>query len=133
MRSAGPLRRHPADATGLAVDLVADGRADPIRPAVRGGAHRQSAPGDIPRRDHVGDERRRHPPADLEHRAGQLHEQQREPQQPPDAGEYRQSEPADRPDARHDPEGSHAEPGLPILQAGAQPRARDQFLTSSGG
>lgn len=133
MRPAGSLRRHPADATGSAVDLVADGRADPIRQAVRGGAHRQSASGDIPRRDHVGDERRRHPPTDLEHRAGQLYEQQREPQQPPDAGEHRQPEPANRSDARHDPEGSHAEPGLQILQARAQSRARDQLLTSPGG
>lgn len=132
MRPSGALRRHPANAAGSAVDLVADGRADPIRQAVRGGAHRQSAPGDIPGRDHVGDERHRHPPADLKHRAGQLYEQQREPQQSPDAGEYRQPEPADRPDARHDPEGSHAEPGLPIFQARAQPRARDQLLTSSG-
>jgi len=112
LRFARTLWRHPTDVTGSAVDLVADGRADPIRQAVRGGAHRQPASGDISGRHHVGDERHRHPLADLKYRAGQLHEQQREPQQPPNAGEHRQSEPANRSDARHDPEGSHAESGL---------------------
>lgn len=80
MRSARALRRHSADVTGSAVDLVADGRADPIRQAVRGGTHRQSASGNIPGRHHVGDERHRHPLTNLEHCAGQLHEQQRESQ-----------------------------------------------------
>lgn len=104
---------------------MADGRADPIRQVVRGGTHRQSASGNIPGWYHVGNERHRHPLTDLEHCAGQLHEQQREPQQSPDAGEHWQPEPASRSDARHDSEGPHAEPGLQILQARAQHGARD--------
>lgn len=69
LRSARTLWRYSANVTSSAVNLMADGRADPIRPAVRGGAHRQSASGDLPGRHHVGDERHRHPPADLEQRA----------------------------------------------------------------
>lgn len=91
VRQSGPLRRHFAAATVPAVDLVADDRADPVREAVRDGAHRQPAPGDAPGRRHSGIERHRrlHVLADIHERARQLREQQRELQQSPDAGQHR--------------------------------------------
>lgn len=101
---------------------MADDRADTIRQAIRDGAYRQFASRDI-LRHHIGGKRHHHVHTDLEYCAGQLHEQQRESYQSLDAGQYRQPQSADRSNARHDPEGFGAEPGLQVLQTGTKSRA----------